>query len=132
MTDITSGDDIIDVRDITDRVEELRDERDDDANANEWAHEDQDGPAELRRLEALLDDIRGYGGDHQWEGDWYPLTLIHDSYFETYAQELASDCDMIKRDATWPNNCIDWTRAARELQQDYSPVEFEGVTYWYR
>ncbi|KVE35712.1 hypothetical protein [Burkholderia sp. BDU5] len=48
------------------------------------------------------------------------------------ASELASDCDMIKRDATWPNNCIDWERAARELQVDYSSVEFDGVTYWYR
>ncbi|EML1602162.1 hypothetical protein RVY52_006985 [Burkholderia cenocepacia] len=129
---ISNQEDVLDIRDVIDRVELLRNERDDEANKAEWSHEDQDGPAELRKLESLLDDVRGNGGDHQWEGDWYPVTLIRDSYFETYAQELASDCDMIKRDATWPNNCIDWARASRELQVDYSSVELDGVTYWYR
>lgn len=27
---------------------------------------------------------------------------------------------------------VDWERAARELQMDYTPVEFDGVTYWVR
>jgi hypothetical protein len=32
----------------------------------------------------------------------------------------------------WPRNCIDWKEAAEQLQQDYSCVEFDGTTYWYR
>lgn len=35
-------------------------------------------------------------------------------------------------DASWPNTCIDWDEAARELQYDYFTVEFDGITYWIR
>lgn len=31
----------------------------------------------------------------------------------------------------WPYNCIDWEKAANELKQDYSTVDFEGETYYY-
>lgn len=65
--------------------------------------------------------------------DWaYGVTLVHDDYFVDYARELADDCGLIKDDAVWPATCIDWERAARELQMDYTPVEFDGVTYWAR
>ena len=87
---------------------------------------------ELQTLENLLEELNGCGGDEQWEGDWYPLTLIRDSYFEDYARELAEDCGMINDNAGWPNNCIDWEKAARELQYDYSSVDYDDVTYWYR
>ena len=93
---------------------------------------DDDETEELQTLENLLEELKGCGGDEQWEGDWYPITLIRDSYFEDYAEELANDIGAINSEASWPNNCIDWERAARELQQDYSSVEFDGVTYWYR
>ncbi|KKL86611.1 hypothetical protein LCGC14_1942930, partial [marine sediment metagenome] len=83
-------------------------------------------------LAELLAELKGYGGDHQWKGDWYPVTLIRDSYFKEYAQELADDIGAIDSDLTWPNNCIDWDQATRELQMDYSTVEFDGITYWYR
>lgn len=123
VRDISKTDDIIDVRDIIARVEEIEaiEEPLRDCQAEE-----------LKELGSLLDDLKGYGGDEQWRGDWYPVTLIRDSYFQAYAEELAEDCGMINSDATWPNNCIDWERAARELRQDYSSVEFDGVTYWYR
>lgn len=64
--------------------------------------------------------------------NWYPVTLVRDSYFEDYAQELAEELDLVKRDVHWPYNCIDWEQAARELKQDYSSADFDGVTYWYR
>ena len=122
MNDISKFDDVIDVRDIIARVEELR----------EVETPDEDEAAELKTLTAFLEDLKGNGGDEQWEGDWYPVTLIRDSHFRDYAEELAEDIGAINSDATWPNNCIDWDRAARELQVDYSSAEFEGVTYWYR
>ena len=142
MTDTISNlDDTIDVRDIIARVEELREERDDlqtaldggsqeDVNAlAEWETDNAEGLAEL---ESLLDDLNGMGGDEQWEGDWYPGTLIRDSYFQDYAQELAEEYCMIDTNAKWPMTCIDWEKAARELQWDYSSVEVNGVTYWTR
>lgn len=138
---ISNLDDTIDVRDIIALVEELREERDylqlaldggsqEDVNAlAEW---ETDNAEELAELESLLDDLNGMGGDEQWEGDWYPVTLIRDSYFQDYAQELAEECGMIDINAKWPMTCIDWGQAARELQWDYSSVEVNGVTYWTR
>lgn len=144
MTDISNTDDTLDVRDLTARVDELRSERDDleseatdDTNAaqdealdaqNDWLKEY--GP-ELDALEKFLAQLAGYGGDHNWEGDSYPGHLIHDSYFETYAEEYASDIGAIVPNAVWPNTCIDWKQAAKELQQDFSSAEFDGQTYWY-
>ncbi len=80
---------------------------------------------ELADLEALQDDTEGYAPD--WK---HGATLIRNSYFTKYAQELADDLGLLARDSAWPYTCIDWERAARELQYDYTQVEFAGVTYW--
>lgn len=116
---IDNNQDIIDVRDIIALVEEYED--DDELNNDDVAD-----------LSDILADLKGNGGDEKWRGDWYPVTLIRDSHFEAYAEQLADDIGAINAELSWPNNCIDWERAARELQMDYSTVEFDGVTYWYR
>jgi hypothetical protein len=46
--------------------------------------------------------------------------------------QLAEDIGAINGDATWPNNCIDWDQAAKELRMDYTAVDFDGITYWIR
>lgn len=123
MTQTTDiGGDVFDIRTVIGRFEEL--ERDEDR--------DEEDSREYETLRSLLENLAGSGGDEQWRGYWYPVTLIHDSYFKEYAQELAEDIGAIDRNSTWPNNCIDWERAASELQTDYSSVEFDGDTYWYR
>lgn len=124
MQDISNRADIIDVRDIIERVEELR-----DTDPVEREDEEQQ---ELETLEALLLDLKGNGGDEQWEGDWYPITLIKDSYFTEYAKELAEELTSSEARNNWPFNHIDWRRAASELQVDYSMVEYDGADYWYR
>lgn len=118
----TNMDDVVDMRDVTERYEELEDAED----------LEEDEIVERDQFEELLNSLKGYGGDHQWRGDWYPGSLIRDSYFQDYAEELADDIGAIDRNANWPCNCIDWERAARELQVDYSQVDWDGVTYWYR
>lgn len=135
MADFTNNDDVIDVRDIIARVEELREMAADESMPIVFDTGSPLTQLELEKLETLenlLEELKGCGGDEQWEGDWYPVTLIRDSHFENYAQELAEECGMVNADAKWPNNCIDWEKAARELQWDYSSVEFDGVTYLYR
>jgi hypothetical protein len=127
-TEISNNDDIIDVRDIIARVEELEDV----ITEGQSDRDVDDEVAELRPLEELLRDLCGNGGDEQWRGDWYPVTLIRDDYFETYAQELAEDIGAVPADYTWPTSCIDWEAAARDLRMDYTSVEFNGVTYWTR
>jgi len=47
---------------------------------------------------------------------------------EDFAQEQAEQLGLINESATWPNNCIDWELAARELMYDYS--EQDG--YYFR
>ena len=119
---ISSTDDILDIRDIIAAVERLR-------SSVERSTEEQE---RLNTFLALLDDLRGNGRDEKWEGDWYPQTLIRESYFQDYAQELAEDIGAINPSASWPLNCIDWKQATTELQNDYSSVEFDGITFWYR
>lgn len=125
----------IDMEEITARIDELRAERDEYnekmADENAWDSIDDGEPDELRELEALVEELRGAGGgDHQWHGDWYPRELIDVDSFEEYAQELAEDCYDIPD--TWPHRCIDWAKAAEELTQDYSMVEFRGDSYYWR
>lgn len=134
--------DILDVREIIERIEELETERDactmlredgeEEADPQGWADQNKDDAEELAALLSLMEDMRGYGGDEKWRGDWYPITLIRDSYFKDYAQELADDVGAIPNNAQWPLTCIDWEQAARELKYDYNGVDVYGVTYWYR
>lgn len=117
--------DIVDVRDIIARVEELEE-------LEEGKHLTVQELEELDDLKTIMAKLQGLGGDEQWRGGWYPLTLIRESYFRDYAEELADDIGAIPKDAQWPTNCIDWEHAARELRMDYSGVEIDGVTYWTR
>lgn len=194
MSDFTNTDDVIDVRDIIARVEELRDQRvarwiagynmpgylpdsepaefDNAEDATQyiidtvkraedetlcgfaedvnltgdefsaqclqyvyWVRKDgvmgldDDETEELETLESLLEELKGNGGDEQWEGNWYPVTLIRDSYFEESMDELIADCYEIPKDLpSFMTITLDYIA----LQQDYSTVEFDGVTYWYR
>lgn len=117
--------DIIDVRDIIARVKELENEVA-ETEAQAWANRD-----EYAALTAILDELEDGGGDEQWRGAWYPVTLIRESHFVDYVQELLEDCDIIPRNLPHYIH-IDWELTARELKVDYSEVTIEGVTYFYR
>ncbi len=60
------------------------------------------------------------------------LDMIHVDTFQAYAQELAEDTEAVNKDARWPNNHIDWEAAAHELSSDYSSIDFDGSSYYYR
>jgi hypothetical protein len=119
--------DIIDVRDIIARIEEL--ELEVEANG-EGEH-----IAEWKALTAIMDDLKGSGGDEQWRGDWYPVTLIRDHYFTDYCRELVQDIGDLPKDIP-AYIAIDWDATADNLRVDYSSVEIacndRWVTYWYR
>jgi len=110
---ITNHEDIIDSRDIIARIKELKNLDD----------RDEDKQRELDTLKALAEKCN--------YGDWeFGTILIRDSYFGTYARDLAVDNGAIQSGAPWPVYCIDWERAARELQAKYKCVDFDGVMYW--
>ena len=128
--DITPSDDTIDSRDVMVALEDAREARD------AYNDEHPDGPAyaeahpieaqELAALERLAEEGAGYAAD------WiYGETLIRDSYFVEYVREMLEDCNDIPRNLPHYVH-IDWERTARDVQMDYTAVEFDGVTYWIR
>lgn len=147
------GNDIIDIRDVIARVEELREEKHDLIDAvteayhareidpsddNVETHQDamkeegewrEENSEELETLEALLSSLCGYGGDEQWEGDWYPVTLIKESHFEESMDDLLEGGGFVPKDLPF---FLKITVDYDALKQDYSEVEFEGFSYYYR
>src|SRR5271155_1227084 len=100
--DISNRDDVIDSRDVIERIEELQDERTalvnklDEASSTDTAavedvaaaktalHEwQEDNGDELSALEALASEAEGYSVD--WR---HGETLINDSYWSEYVREL--------------------------------------------
>lgn len=141
---LTDGRDIIDSREIEERISEIAGEAQgrhmtamepEGVSYGELVEEsalvavymDVEDVEEYTALVAFRDEIAGYCPD--WE---YGETFIRDSYFEDYARELAEDIGAVTGSESWPLSCIDWERAARELRMDYTSGELGGVTYWGR
>ncbi len=123
MANVSNMDDVIDSRDVIAHINELENKY--NAEAFETNLDDNE-EAELLSLKTLAEEASG-------SPDWpHGETLIRATYFETYAQELAEDIGAINSDQSWPNCCIDWEKAAYQLQMDYTSVEFDGVDYWIR
>ena len=119
MSDTTNTADYLDSRDLEERIVKLADMPERDSVEH----------TELLELEKLRDQYIDSFGRDSWN---FGAQFIRDSYFEYYARELADDTGAINSDMTWPNNCIDWEQAARELQMDYTEFDYDGVTYWAR
>lgn len=127
----------IQVEDITDRVEELRDELESAHDEKEttlsfeYALQDAsnfadnaDEYAEFVGLMEILSEIEGNGGDHQWNGGWYPQELLHDNDFEQRMDEMVDECYELPK---LPSFCI-ITLDYVALRQDYTEIEIDGNT----
>jgi hypothetical protein len=135
MGNIETGAKYIDIREVIARVEQLEVLRQpgpvDTGNPDDAEEAQDDLFAELAKLEALLADLKGYGGDEQWRGDWYPVTLISDDAFVDYCQESLEDWGVISKEL--PSFVeIDWEKTADNMRVDYGTVDFDGVEYLYR
>lgn len=157
LSELTSQD-IIDSRDIIARFEELQeekealeeaineakealqdkeDEEDEDQEEaleelseavqvaekelSDWLEENKE---ELEDLERVNDECSGYG-------DWdHGETLISEDYFPQYAEELANDTGAVGGNSNWI--VIDWDATADNLKADYTTVDINGKTYYYR
>mgnify|MGYP001101881367 CR=1 FL=1 len=122
--DEMTNQDVLDTRDVIERIKELEDLQEDPELTDDEREELASEYSTLRQFE---DEASGYTPD--WESG---EGMIRDSYFIEYARELAEDIGAIAENGGWPTYCIDWDWAARELQMDYSSVELDGVTYWTR
>ena len=64
--------------------------------------------------------------------DWdYGATLIPVSDWEEYVEDLLKDCGYISNDVPWWI-VIDWAATADNVAADYSTVDYDGDTYYYR
>lgn len=61
---------------------------------------------------ALALDIPGSDIDEAYQGEF--------SSDEEFAREMADQLGAIDKNATWPQNCIDWEYAAKEVMYDYA------------
>jgi len=131
---VNNTDNTIDSRDVISRIEELRDELE-EATLNEEKSmyflpdgTDVDSEhEELTMLQALAEEGEDYATD--WR---HGETLIRKTYFTEYAEEFANDIGAMENTNTWPLNHIDWEAAAEDLAQDYTEIDFDGVSYLIR
>lgn len=142
--EISNSDSVIDSRDVIARIEELEAERERiGEEAEEAAGEDADGTERAEAETAWdateegeeLTTLKALAEEGESSPDWpHGETLIRDSYFRDYAEQLADDIGAIdtRKSRGWPLDYIDWDAAAEALQQDYMSVDFGGVTYWIR
>lgn len=139
--ELNNSDDVIDIRDVIARFEELESEREDlesviaddesDDAQTALTNWDDEHFGELELLRGLLKDLESYGGDEEWRGNSYPLQLIHPDYFTKYVRELLVDCGDIPADL--PDYVeIDWDATADNVRVNYSIVDVDGVEYFYR
>lgn len=154
MSKFSKSDDVIDSRDIIERIEELEstleaahDQETEEGATNldfdEWleavikdqsaahAHEYWDDANELRTLQALASEAED-------SPDWvYGETLINEAYFTDYIEQLIDDCYEMPKEINsgdWPYRhiTIDYAAAAEEAKVDYSEVTFDGVIFLIR
>lgn len=144
---------ILDTRDLQDRLEELQGLKEavEDARSNVEELLAVDASEKTETWEADLDDARdslenaesAFTSDEQDElaeletladevSEWTSGNqLIPEDDFEDYCKELCEDIGDIPRDM--PSYIvIDWEATARNLLADYSECEYQGNSYYYR
>lgn len=136
------GGDIFDTRDVIKRLESYRDAVESlGFDPDNMAAILRDGSDELDALDAdaleiveefvaveeFAEALENYAADYL-----HGETVISDSYFVRYAEQLADDIGAMDSDARWPSKHIDWEAAAEELKQDYTALEYHGERFWVR
>ncbi len=124
---IDNRQDVIDSRDVIERIAELESE----IEYNEALGEDErddltDEKEELAALKALAEEGAGYSSD------WlYGETLIRDSYWVEYVEELVIDVGDLPKELP-QYIVIDWEATAENIAQDYVRIDFDGAEYYMR
>lgn len=109
------NEDVIDSRDIIERIEELESNEDLDESEQE----------ELAMLKSVAEDGEGYS---DWE---HGETLINTNYWVEYCMQLVEDIGDLPRD--FPSYIeIDWDRTAANLSHDYSRIDVGSSEFYIR
>lgn len=124
-TDISSSADIIDSRDILQRISELESligdmQEEDEADSPDLSEEKE----ELRLLKALQEECETCTSEFE-----YGTPLIRESHWVEYCEEMCRDIGDMPRDIPWYIE-IDWEATADNIACDYSTVDYDGITYY--
>jgi hypothetical protein len=138
-TTLDNTNEVIDSRDVIARIEELENEQSDlvqQLSDGEITEADMIAFDEDKGRE--LDALRELAAEAESSPDWiHGEQLIRASYFVQYITELIDDCYDLPKELTsgdWPYRhiTIDFEAAAKEAEQDYNSVDFDGVEYLIR
>lgn len=127
MTDYVQLEDLMDMRDLFQRYDELDGQALNEEELGEFTEL-------LTILTSLVKDLgcntfdvlRNYADNEP--------VLIADSYLPEYVKQYAEDVSAIAANPSWPLDHIDWEAAAHapEFLDDYSEVRLDGVDYYVR
>lgn len=90
---------------------------------------DTDDKAKIEELISLLEaaeEAEGYNSDWRHGAD-----LIPSYYFRSYIREYAEETSGIDFNV-WPCNNIDWVDAAKDMEQGFAEIDFNGQSYYIR
>ena len=106
--------DIIDSRDLLEELETL----------------DEEDSYDKERIE-MIDDLKEEVGKDNFE---MGVTFIRENYWVQYCEDLAYDCGYLDRqdDSNPLQYHIDWQGWADAVEMDYSQINFDGDTYYWR
>lgn len=137
MGEVNNRQDVLDSRDIQKRIDELESDinllKDELEELLDEAEEDRDTDrigeieeeivnikSELKPLLELAD-----AGIPDWK---YGTTLIHEDYWVKFVQDICEDISGPIPDYI----VVDWEATADNIAQDYSQIDYDGETYYYR
>ena len=129
---ITNDIDVIDSRDIIERITELERNTEDEIitliDNEDWAAIDDIDNDELSELA----ELKKLASQCEVVGDWeYGEMLIRRSYWIAYVEELIKDIGALPANIPWYIK-IDWETTARNIEMDYTSVDFGDVEYLIR
>jgi len=117
MIKISNLEDILDSRDIEERILELD-------SIREFSDVYQ---LEYDILNEFKDDVCNYVDPRNWD---YGITFIRGTHFEEYTKDFCYEVGYIRSDhESWI--VIDWAETSKNLSMDYSSIYLDGVEYLY-
>lgn len=142
MNTFTGTQDVIDSRDILERIEELTNDflcgvesgelglDDFDMTFSDWLSGglDYDDAVEVFELIRFREEYDGQFGDYFTDG----VTFVHEDYFTEFAKDSIEDMGYVVPNEMPAWIVIDWEATAENFREYYTEVEFLGQTYWAR
>lgn len=148
---------ILDTRDLRERLEELESEYDDLKTAVDDAEEAiqdllevavEPDPDVLEDAETALQEAKDSLQEFEESDDFkemkelldmseeisewrYGDALIPADGWVDYVRDLVEDLGYISKDFPWWIE-VDWEKTADNISQDYSTIDYQGETYYYR